>query len=271
MFLAEGMESPDVLFFAGGEVLLLAASTRCFPDVSLQKSMEQLAELEYTNIELQLHESGPFRPSEVAAEPARALIACRPPQRLTVIACSVDLEIPPDEEYYRRFQACCRLSRSLVAGVVTVRASVLGTPFNEEIERLRRLVSLTAPLGLALGLLTETGRMTERTDTALALCEHVPGLMLTLDPSYFLYGPRSGTSYDPLLPYVCHVRLRDTSKDRFQVRIGQGIVEYGRLIQMLEKHQYRRALCADFAPMTDIDQNAELRKMRLLLESQLKS
>ena len=71
------------------------------------------------------------------------------------------------------------------------------------------------------------------------------------------------------MKHVCHVLLRDTTKDSLQVRVGQGLVEYGRLITQLQKYRYSRALCVDIAPMPDVDQHAELRKMRLLLESLL--
>ena len=71
------------------------------------------------------------------------------------------------------------------------------------------------------------------------------------------------------MEYVIHVRLRDTTRNEFQVRVGQGDVEYGRLIGQLAKQHYTRALTADIQPMPDIDQASELRKIRLLLESLL--
>ncbi len=63
----------------------------------------------------------------------------------------------------------------------------------------------------------------------------------------------------------------DTSKEN-QVQIGQGEVEYGRLVTLLAKHKYRRALCVDVREQEDIDDEThmgELRKIRLLLESLL--
>ena len=62
-----------------------------------------------------------------------------------------------------------------------------------------------------------------------------------------------------------------TGRHAEEVRIGQGEVEYGRLISQLSKFKYSRALCVDFAeiPGSDIDHMAEMRKMRLLLESLL--
>jgi hypothetical protein len=46
-------------------------------------------------------------------------------------------------------------------------------------------------------------------------------------------------------------------------------VEYGRLITQLSKYRYNRAFCVDILPMPGVDQAAEMRKMRLLLESLL--
>jgi sugar phosphate isomerase/epimerase len=72
-----------------------------------------------------------------------------------------------------------------------------------------------------------------------------------------------------VLKHVCHVQLRDTSKDKLQVRVGQGEIEYGRLMSQLGKYNYSRALSVCIQPMEGVDHAAELRKLRLLLESLL--
>ena len=77
------------------------------------------------------------------------------------------------------------------------------------------------------------------------------------------------SDYDRLLKYVYQVYLRDTTKDKLQVRIGQGIVEYGRLVDRLLALKYENALTVHIVPSQDIDHLAELRKLRLLLESLL--
>jgi sugar phosphate isomerase/epimerase len=92
---------------------------------------------------------------------------------------------------------------------------------------------------------------------------------VTLDPSHYLCGPHTGRSYDKILKFVYHVHLRDTSKTELQVRIGQGEIEYGRLINQLRKVSYNRSLSVDIKPLDDIDHMSEMRKMRLLLESLL--
>jgi sugar phosphate isomerase/epimerase len=232
--------------------------------------MERMTDLEYTNVEVMVHESGGhIKPSEVVTDLDRAIRICRQTQRLTTVAYSVDIETPSEDEYYRQFAACCKLAKATKVVTITVRSAELGTPFNAEVEKLRRMSAMALAEGVVLGLLTETGRMTQDPNTAVVLCDNVKGLAITLDPSHYIYGPLKGGNYEQVMKYTCHVRLRDTTKENFQVRVGQGLVEYGKLITQLNKYNYNRALCVDMPPVPDVDQNAEMRKMRLLLESLL--
>jgi sugar phosphate isomerase/epimerase len=249
--------------------VFVAASSRCFPELPLETALFQLVELEYAAVEIMLHETGGhMKPSAVLADTDRAVLLCRQTHRLTPVALSVDIEAP-EPDYYRQFAACCRLAKAIKIVTITVRSAELGTPFNAEVERLQRLVAQASREGVRVGLLTEVGRMTETPETALVMCDNVKGLGITLDPSHYIYGPRGGANYEPLISRVYHVRLRDTTKDQLQVRVGQGEVEYGRLVNQLHKVRYDRALCVDILPMPDIDQLTEMRKMRLLLESLL--
>ncbi len=247
--------------------MFVTATTRCFSELSLDAALRQLADLEYGHVEIMIHESGGhMRPSEVLADPERMAQVCRQTHRLAPVAFDVDIEAP-GEEYYAQFTAICRLCKAVKVVTVTVRSAELGTPFNAEVERLRKMVSIATVEGVRVGLLTETGRMTQDPDTAVVLCDSVKGLGITLDPSHYIFGPHGGGSFERVMKYVYHVRLRDTSKDQLQVRVGQGEVEYGRLINQLNKVHYDRALCADLVAMPGVDQLAEMRKMRLLLES----
>lgn len=249
--------------------MFVAASTGCLCDLPLDAALERLVDLEFSNVEIMVHESlGHLKPSDVLADLERSVRICRQTRRLTPIAYSVDIEAP-DDQYYRQFAACCKLAKATKVVTLTVRAAELGTPFNAEVERLCELVRIASPDGVRVGLLTEVGRMTQDPDTAVVLCASVKGLCITLDPSHYIYGPHRGASFEQVFKHVCHVRLRDTSKEQLQVRVGQGEVEYGRLINHLNKHHYTRALCVDIAAMPGVDQSAELRKMRLLLESLL--
>jgi sugar phosphate isomerase/epimerase len=250
--------------------VIVAASTDCFPELSLAAALDRLNDLEYTSVELALNEHGrQLKPSQVVADFDAALLACRQ-TRLTTVALDITLGPSPEsqaEEYYRQFHACCLLAKALKIVVLAVPAAELGTPFNAEIERLRRLVSIGTMEGVVVALKTQIGCLTEDPDTAVVLCDNVKGLALTLDPSHYVYGPHQGGKYHHVMKHVAHMHLRDTSKTQFQVRVGQGQIEYGKLIAQLEKFSYRRALSVNVLPMDDVDQNAELRKMRLLLES----
>ena len=252
----------------GGRLgVFVTATSRCFADLPLDAAMRQLADLEYSNVEIMIHQSGGhLKPSEVLADVDHATHACRRTHRLTPVAFSVDIEAP-EERYYDQFTACCKLCKAIKVVTVTIRSAELGTPFNAEVERLRAMVSIATMDGVRVGLLTEIGRMTQDPDTAVVLCDSVKGLGITLDPSHYIFGPHGGRSFERAMKYVYHVRLRDTSKDQLQVRVGQGEVEYGRLVNQLHKVHYDRALCVDLAVMPGVDQLAEMRKMRLLLES----
>jgi sugar phosphate isomerase/epimerase len=188
----------------------------------LDAALAQLVDLEYTNVEIMIHEAdGHLKPSEVLADPERAVALCRQTHRLTTVALSVEIEAP-EPDYYHQFAACCRLAKTIKVVTITVRSAELGTPFNAEVERLRTMVALASREGVRVGLLTEVGRMTENPDTAAVLCDNVKGLGITLDPSHYVYGPHAGVNYQPVMKHVYHVRLRDTTKDQLQVCIGQG-------------------------------------------------
>ena len=249
--------------------MFVAASTSCLADLSLADALERLADLRFTCVEIDIHEQGNhLKPSEIVKDPKRAIAMSRPSQRLTTCAYSFDTDAT-GEPFMEQFRAVCRLAKATKVVTVAIRASELGTPFNEEVERLRDMVGIATLEGIVLGLKTEIGRMSEDPSTIVTLCENVKGLGLTLDPSHFVCGPYNGGDYDQILKYACHTHLRDTTKEELQVRVGQGEIEYGRLVSLISKQGYRRALCVDIEPAEDTDQDAEMRKLRLLLESLL--
>ena len=249
--------------------MFVAAASESFPALSFHEMLGRLVDLEYSAVDLAIHEEGGhLKPSEVHANLPRTVDLCRSTKRVTPCALSVDIDAEGDA-YYDQFTSCCKLAKAVKIVTITVPASELGTPFNAEIERLRALVSIASLEGVVVGVKTETGRVTQDPDTTVVMCKNVKGLGITLDPSHFIYGPHRGGGYEQIMKYVCHVHLRDTSKQELHVRVGQGEVEYGRLITQLVKVKYDRALSVNMPPLEGIDHNAEMRKMRLLLESLL--
>ncbi len=246
--------------------MFVCASTECLPDMPLSAAMARLAELEFTAVEIDIHEKGGhLTPAQVVADPEAAIAECSDRQRLRPVAVSFAASETP--ETYDQFEACSRLAKALGVVTLVVESSELGTPFNGEIERLRKLVAIASGLGCVVAVKTASDRMTQDAETTASLCRNVPGLGVTLDPSHFIYGHKKPASWEPILKYVCHVHLRDSKVDVPQVRIGQGGVEYGKIVAQLERVGYKRALSAHMPPLEGVDQIAELRKMRLLLES----
>ena len=250
--------------------MFVSAAAECFTGVIKEDILPQMVDLEFTSVELPLHETGFTwgKPSEVLANFDHAVEVCRDISRLSICAFSVDPG-PWGGDYYKRFAACCKLAKSLRMVPMVVPAAELGTPFNEEIERLRELVRIAALEGCLVALRTQIGCMTEDPDTAVVLCNNVKGLGLALDPSHYITGPRQGRDFSKVIPYVFHVHLRDSTKSQMHVRIGQGEIDYGRLITQLQQVGYDRALSVNMLPIEGCDHRAEMRKMRLLLDSLL--
>jgi sugar phosphate isomerase/epimerase len=255
---------------ADGEAFLVivAASTSCISGEPLADVFDRLVDLEYTNTELVIGEHGVIAPPKIAEHYDSVVQLRRSSRRMVPIAIYFDVE-PGSPDYVEQFSLACKLAKDCKIVVITVHASVHGTSFNEEIDRLRELVKIGMSYGVVVGLATEAGRITDTPDTVGSLCKNVKGLGVTLDPSHYIYNFSKPKDYESILPHVCHIRLRDTTPKHFQTRIGQGIVEFGRLVVQLNKVDYRRALCVDLAPLPNVDPLAELRKMRLLLESLL--
>jgi sugar phosphate isomerase/epimerase len=184
--------------------------------------------------------------------------------------CSYDVHIDAKgQDYLDQFESICKLGKATKIVTLTVPSGELGTPFNEEVERLQRLVDIAESAGVRVAMKSQIGRLSEDPDTVKVLCDNVKGLGLTLDPSHYLCGSHSHKNLDKIMPYVFHTHLRDSKKGKLQVRVGQGEVDYSRVITQLQKAGYRHALSIQIEPTADLDQRGELRKLRLLLETLL--
>lgn len=249
--------------------MFVAASTECFKELSFEDAIDRLVEVEYTAVEVAIHEDGnQIKPSEVAADVHAAIERCLSPRRTDICAYSVRIAAT-GEAYYEQFQKICTLAKATKVVTIIVPSSELGTPFNEEVEHLRKQVDIARTHGVRVGMQSRLGCLTEDPDTVQVMCDHVKGLGLTLDPSHYHCGPYSHRDLKNLMKYVYHVQLRDSKKDQLDVQIGQGEIDYGKLISMLRAVDYKRALTCNIKPLPGLDFETELRKMRLLLESLL--
>jgi len=249
--------------------VLVAATTACFPQVPIPEVIELLIDLEFTCVEIAIHDDSEQLPSDrLEVDFAETLRLVRDTHRLDISNYDVRLN-STGQVHYDRFKLVCQLAKATKVVTLSVPSAPQGTPFNEEIEHLKRLVELGEEHGVRVGMRSQIGRLSEDPDTVKNICDYVPGLGLALDPSQYHCSPNRNKNYDRLIKNVFHVHLRDSKKDQIQVRVGQGEIEYGRLITQLQRVGYDRALSVDIQPMEGMDSRQELRKLRLLLESLL--
>ena len=248
--------------------MFVAATTQCFPNRPLDSAIEKLADLEFSHIEIGIHEdSEHIKPSEVVSDMAACYDKINSTRRLTVTGLSLDIAAE-GEDYFQTFIKCCELAKLSKIVTLTVPSGEHGTPFTEEVERSKRLVKIAEQHGVRVAMRSKVGNISADPDTVSVICGHVKGLGLSLDPSHYHFGqPPEVATYEKLMGYVHNVYLRDSTPDNLQVRVGQGIIEYGKLINLLRKAGYDRALCVDIQPDPELDHDGELRKLRLLLES----
>jgi sugar phosphate isomerase/epimerase len=251
--------------------MYVACSTLAFGKLSLEDALRTVREMRFTKADLAIHDGGPhLTPDEVIADPARAA------QRLKAAnlpLAAIHLSTAPDDpaKARARFRAVCGLARVSTVPLVTIAAAPLGSDFDAEVCRLKDWCKVAEAEGLILTVETHSATVTADPLGAAELCRRVPGLALTLDPSHYHAGPHGPSDYDALYKFVRHVRLRDTGNtpELFQVRIGQGELEYGRIISQLDRCRYDRALTVDVrdAPDSPFPVEPETRKLKYLLES----
>jgi sugar phosphate isomerase/epimerase len=247
----------------------VACSSLCFGRYSLKDALHAISELHFHKVDLALHESGPhLKPSEIAADVNRAALMLRK-ANVTYTAFHVEIEAATPDDYRETLRAVCRLGRVLAVPVVNIAAAPSGTEMNTEVARLTVLNRVAEAEGVMLTVETHSQTITADPGTAVELCRQVPGLGLTLDPSHYLIGTQPTDEFDNLIPFVRHVRLRDTAPSRLQVQVGQGQLEYGKIISQLNREHYQRALSVDIhdTPEPGYPMEPEVRKLKYLLES----
>jgi sugar phosphate isomerase/epimerase len=249
----------------------VACSTLSFTKLSLEDTLRTIREMRFAKGDLAVHAAGPhLTPAEVAADPARAAQRLKA-GNLPLAAIHLDTGGADPAEARNQLRAVARLARVSTTPLLTIPAAPAGSDFDAEVARLTEWVKVTATEGVILTVETNGATVTADPLGAAELCGRVPGLFLTLDPSHYQVGTHGPVNHDALYPLVRHVRLRDTGNtpDQFQVRVGQGEIEYGRVVSQLERFRYDRCLTVDVRDVADspFPIEPEVRKLKYLLES----
>lgn len=251
--------------------MYVACSTLCFTRLSLDDALRTIRELRFPKADLAVHAAGPhLTPAEVAADPGGVFKRLKA-ANLPLAAFHLDTGDARPDAARDQLRAVCRLARVMAVPLLTVPAAPAGADLDAETRRLTDWAATAAVEGVMLTVETHRDRVTADPAGAAELCRRVRGLGLTLDPSHYLTGPHAAGGYDHLMPHVRHVRLRDSgpTPEQFQVRVGQGGVEYGRLINLLARTNFQRALTVDIRDATEesFAVAPEVRKLKYLLES----
>lgn len=246
--------------------MFVAASTRCFAELTFWEALHQINDLEFDKVEIWLDDQGTLKPADVLADPDEFVQKVREQTRLSPVAFTLAHEVDRSS-----FQELCRVAKALRITQFIVPSAPLGTPFNTEIDRLRELVQTATVDGIRVAIKTQSGRLTADAHTAVELCQSVEKLGIAFDPSYFLSERNPDAIVELVAPHTLHVHLRDSTQSQVQVQTGLGEIDYSSLISLLERHRYARALSVELLPeLMDMSlRPLELRKLRMLVDSLL--
>ena len=138
-------------------MLFVAASTHCFPDVTINKSLQRLADLDFNASEIVVgYATNELRPEWLVQDFQAVCRLCLPSRQISPVAFLFN--VPSDDpKYFQKFIQCLRLCKVLGVVTVAIKASPVGTPYNEEFERLVKLVKTGEMNGVIVSLLTEQG------------------------------------------------------------------------------------------------------------------
>ena len=260
-----------IRFLWGVHAVYVACSTLCFSGAPLDDALRSIREMNFAKADIAVREQGGhLKPSDLLGDLTKI---CQRIKASNVPVAAFHAAFPqPDGELSRsQLRAVSRLARLLAAPLVSVPAADIGADFAKEVERLTGWYKIASAEGVILTIETDSQTLTADPDMAAELCRLVPGLGISLDPSHYIAAPTGPKNYDCLYPFVRHVRLRDSGNkpDAFQVRVGQGDLEYGRIITQLDRCRYDRALSVDVRnlPMPSFPVEPEVRKLKYLLES----
>ncbi len=145
------------------------------------------------------------------------------------------------DPYEQQFEAVVKLAARLKARLINIMAPSNQADRPQVVTRLKRLVALAAQEGVLLTLETHCNQITERPADALWLCQQVPGLGLTLDPSHYYAGPNQGGSFEALYPFVQGTGFRagGGSWSEIQLPWGQGPIDFAAVVRKLEAAGYK--------------------------------
>lgn len=220
----------------------VGCSTLLFTRRPLAEACQSIATLGFRYVDLAVHEGwAHVNPTSIARDFERSLAAVQGALGpLQVVSCNASRHEP---------EATIRLAAALKAPVVTFPAAPPSAPWEEEVAALQRLVAVGKEAGVQVTVETHTDQLTEEPAAACRLCEEVPGLGLTLDPSHYLSGPHQGKEFGVVYPHVRHLHVRDAGRGGWpenMVEFGRGQVPWASVLAGLRGVGYDEGITIEY-------------------------
>jgi len=126
----------------------------------------------------------------------------------------------------------------------------------ETAEKKIRLLSEMAAMAEGNGVTLCIENLSERHDSFLPLFEAIPGLRMTLDIGHGELLSRENTSYgfiEHCFDRIAHIHVHDNRggtsvRDDLHLPLGQGIVDYRRILGLLKEKSYRSTITMEVKP-----------------------
>jgi len=224
----------------------IACSSLCQYKHPVEEAFKTIADMGYRWVDLSClnwapHVAVPKLVENFEQEAARVEAALKA-SGLRVANLTFDaVETRPYEQYEREFQAVVKLAARLKARLINLMAPSTKADRQDQVEKLRKLQAIAAQAGVILTLETHCNQITERPADALWLCQQVPGLGLTLDPSHYYAGPNQGAGFDALYPLVQGTGFRAGGMSWAQIQLpwGEGPIDFAAIVRKLEAAGYQ--------------------------------
>jgi sugar phosphate isomerase/epimerase len=152
------------------------------------------------------------------------------------------------------FAAAARVAAELGIAGVTVLPGVTWAEDPEEawavcVEELAWRVAEGAALGIQVRIEPHAGSIVPIPELVTRLCEDVPGLSLTLDPSHFELQAVTLDRVLTLVPFAGHLHMRAAKSGAIQVRWRDNETDFSALVEALRTCGYAGAYCVEYVPM----------------------
>jgi len=139
--------------------------------------------------------------------------------------------------------------------------------FDTSMKHLAKLSSLNKDRGVTLSLEGHQGSLLEKPEDALRMMKHLwPSVGFTYDPSHFVMQGISLKETEPLLDYTVHVHVRNSSSEKMQDTMEEGIIDFHWLISALNAHGYNGAVAIEYFSGFDKEFKNTIALREMLLE-----